>query len=100
MDTRLTLIGMRYFCSLKLVSTVRFLPLVPGIAMLCTLTACGSNVDLVADETADLQRDSLSHVYYYANPYPADPDAVEIRRAIARVNNANEWERQLLTELV
>jgi hypothetical protein len=98
-DTRQALIEMRFSCNRKFVSRVRVLPLVPGITMLCALAACSSNVDLVADETAELQRNTLSHVYYNANPYPSEPDAAEIRHAIVRVNNAREWERQLLTEL-
>jgi hypothetical protein len=73
--------------------------LVTGIASLCTVVACATRVDPAAEPPADPQRNTLNHVYYQGNPLPAMPDAAEIREANFRLENANEWERELLTEL-
>jgi hypothetical protein len=83
----------------EVVSIARIPQLVTGIAALCTLSACATRIGPAAEWPADPQRNTLNHIYYHANPFPAKPDAAEIREASVRLENANEWERQLLTEL-
>ena len=77
----------------------RILPLVAGTAILCMMAACASGVEPAPEAPADPQRATLGHVYYHANPYPEEPDAAEIRRAKVRIEDADAWERQLLTQL-
>ena len=63
------------------------------------MAACATRVDPAAEWPSDLQRDTLGHIYYHANPFPAQPGAAEIQAANVRLQSANEWERRLLTEL-
>ncbi len=83
----------------EIVSIARIPPLVAGIAVLCTLTACAIGADPPAQEPPDPQLNTLNHIYYDANPLPAKPGTAEIRETSVRLENANEWERRLLMEL-
>lgn len=88
-----------FFCISKIDSIVRIPPLLTGIVSLCAVASCATGVDPIAEEPAGSQLNTLNHIYYHANPFPAKPDAAEIREASVRLENASEWERQLLTEL-
>ncbi len=59
------------------------------------IAGCATTVD----ETGELQRDSLRHVYYANGPLPPVPTEAERTRAEAAVRNADPWERDLLAEL-
>jgi hypothetical protein len=59
------------------------------------LTAC----DRTANESGELQRESLRNVYYRNGPSPPVPDRAELALARAAVKNAQRWERDVLLEV-
>ena len=87
------------FCKSEIVSIARIPQLVTGIVTLCAVAACATGIDPAAEVPADSQWNTLNHIYYQVNPLPAKPGAAELREASIRLEEANEWERQLLTQL-
>jgi hypothetical protein len=59
------------------------------------VSACGERVN----EYAELQRESLRHLYYRNGPLPPSPDRAELGRVTTAVAAAAPWERAALDEL-
>jgi hypothetical protein len=71
-----------------------------GVISLSTFFfGCASQTEHGEATLADLQWQSLGHVYYTSNPYPSRPGVEEIREAQARLDAAAQHERDLLTAL-
>jgi hypothetical protein len=70
-----------------------------GAVALGALFGCASQSERSTVTLADLQWETLGDVYYRDNPFPAVPDAAEIREAQARLEAASDHERELLLSL-
>lgn len=69
--------------------------LILALLSLVLLAGCATPVN----EPGALQRESLRHIYYRNGPLPPAPGDIEQSAAAAAVQNANPWERTLLTDL-
>jgi len=81
-------------------STVFTLPMKDHrLAALLSLLAMAVPPSVQAQELGQLQRESLSHLFFSDNPLPPPPSAEEIEKARHRVRRARRWERRLLRQL-
>ena len=71
----------------------------PSAFLTLVICGCESSADRERAEWAQLQRNSLSSVFFRGNPLPGQPTAEEIGRTLDKVRSANHWERDLLEEL-